>query len=148
MRDLEGILSTEDITPQQKSEARVARGALYRDFERLDEARDDLEVVLASEELFPGTSAIALVELGELAGLEQDADRAREYLDAASTSVDVYDSTLVEALIVRARLLEDEGDVAGAESIWQSVLTNPTATTRQSSIATNRGAVCPSPASQ
>ena len=144
LRDLEDILSTEDITPQQKAEARVERGALLRDLGRFDDARDDLEAVLSTDELFLGTSANALVELGELARLERDGDRAREYLDAASRSIDAYDSTLVEALIVRARLLADEGDAAGGEGIWQSVLTNPGATARQMSIAANRGAADPS----
>lgn len=139
LRDLECILSIEDISPQQKSEARVARGALYRDFGFLDLARDDFEAVLASIEVFPGTFADALVEMGELARLERDAGRAREYLDAASTCMDVEDSTLVEVLIVRARLFADEADTASAESVWQSVLTNPNATIRQRLIAANRG---------
>lgn len=148
LRDLEVILTTEDITPQQNAEARVERGALLRDLGHFDEARDDLEAVLSTEELFPGTSANALVDLGELARLERDGDRAREYLDAASRSIDAFESTLVEALIVRARLLADEGDAAGAEGIWQSVLTNPNASARQMSLAANRGASCPSPGEQ
>ena len=126
----------------------MERGALYRDLGHLDEARDDFEAVLDSDELFPGTSASALVELGELARLEQDLGGARQYLDVALTSVEVDDYTVVEALIVHARLLADMGDAAGAESIWQSVLTNPSATTRQRFIAANRGAARPSPASR
>jgi hypothetical protein len=148
LRDLASILSTQDISPQQKSEARVTRGAVYRDLGRLAEARDDLEAVLAIEELFPGTAADALVELGELARLERDADPARKYLDAVTASIDVDDSTLVEALIVRARLLVDAGNTAGAENIWQSVLTNPSASARQRSIAANRGAASRLPAPQ
>lgn len=135
LRDLEAIMGTADITSQQKAEAHVERGALLRDLGRFDEARDDLEAVLSTDELFPGTFANALVELGELARLEHDTDRAREYLDAASRSIDACDATLVEALIVRARLFEDNGDAAGAESIWQSILTNPSASARQRSIA-------------
>ena len=144
LRDIEGILSTEDISPEQKSEARMTRAALLKDLGRLVEARNDLEAVLASEELFPGAAPSALVELGELARLEHKADRARQYLEMASVSSDIDASTLVEALIVHARLLTDEGDAGGAESIWQSVLTNPNASVRQKSIAASRGAASPS----
>ena len=144
MRDLERILGIEDIAPEQKAEARLTRGVLLRDLGRLVDARVDLEAALAAEEVFPGTSASALVELGELARLQRDAPRAREYLDRASASSDVDDATLVETLIVGGRLCLDEGNVAGAESFWQSVLTNPSATARQRSIAANRGATSPS----
>lgn len=140
LRDIEGILSTEDISPEQKSEARMTRAALLKDLGRLVEARNDLEAVLASEELFPGAAPSALVELGELTRLEHEADRARQYLEMASVSSDIDASTLVEALIVHARLLTDEGDAVGAESIWQSILTNPNASVRQKSIAASRGA--------
>lgn len=140
MRDIEGILSTEDISPEQKSEARMTRAALLKDLGRLVEVRNDLEAVLASEELFPGAAPSALVELGELTRLEHEADRARQYLEMASVSSDIDASTLVEALIVHARLLTDEGDAVGAESIWQSILTNPNASVRQKSIAASRGA--------
>ncbi len=137
--DLDTILATNDISTQQKAEALVTRGALLRDLRRFDDARQDLDSVLATDELFPGTSAEALVELGELARLERDSERANEYLDAASASVDARDYTLVEALIVRARLLGDVGNTADAESVWQSVLANPSATPRQMLIASNRG---------
>ena len=105
------------------------------DLGRFGEARADLEAVLASAELFPGTSADALVELGELARRERDPARAIDYLDAAARSLDVEDYTLVEALIVRAKLRADEGDEAGANNIWQSVLSSPDATARQRSLA-------------
>jgi Flp pilus assembly protein TadD len=118
----------------------MARGAFLKDLGRLVEARNDLEAVLASEELFPGSAPSALVELGELARLEHDAKRARQYIEMASVSSDIDAPTLVETLIVYARLLTDEGDAVGAESIWQSVLTNPNASVRQKSIAANRGA--------
>jgi tetratricopeptide (TPR) repeat protein len=144
VRDLERILGIEDIAPEQKAEARLTRGVLLRDLGRLVDARVDLEAALSAEEVFPGTAASALVELGELARLERDASRAREYLDRASASSDVDDATLVETLIVGGRLCMDEGNVAGAESFWQSVLTNPSATARQRSIAANRGATSPS----
>lgn len=131
LSDLDAILRTEDITAQQKSQARVARGVVYRELRQFCEARNDLETVLDSEELFPGTIAEALVELGELARREGDPDRARAYLDDAATSSDARDSTLVEALIVRAKILTDAGDAIGAKGIWQSLLSNPSATERQ-----------------
>jgi hypothetical protein len=115
-----------------------------RDLGRFDDARNDLVTVLSGDELFPGTSADALVGLAELARLEGDADRARDYLHEAWTSVDVYETTLVEILIVHARLLGDEGDATGAEGFWQSVLTYPSATERQRTIAASRGSASPS----
>ena len=148
MRDLESILNTEDIAPEQKAEALVARGAIFRDLGRLGDARADLEAVVATEELFPGTSASALVGLADLARREQEATRARTYLDMALRSSDADDSTLVEALIVSGRLLIKEGDTAAAEGIWQSILANQNATTRQKSIAANRGGDFPSAALQ
>lgn len=140
LRDLETILNTDDIAVEQKAEALLERGVLRRRLGWIAEARNDLELVLATDEVFPGTYADALVELGELARLEPDADRAREYIEAAARATDVRDATLVEALIVRARLLTDENDRAGAESLWQSILASPSATARQRSIAASRGA--------
>ena len=99
--------------------------------------------MLATEELFPGTGPAALVELAELARRERDPARAREYLDAASKSVDIDDSTIVKSLIVRGRLLTDEGNTADAESVWQSILTHPSASGRHRQIAANRGAAVP-----
>jgi tetratricopeptide (TPR) repeat protein len=145
LHDLESILSTDDITPQQKAEARVSKGALLRDLERFEEAREDLEAVLATDEVFRGTHSEALVELGELERLQGDMDRARSYLDAASMSSNVRRQTLIEALIVRARVFLAEGDSAGAENIWQSILANPSATARQKSIAASRGLATTSP---
>lgn len=140
LRDIEDILSTEDISPEQKGEARLTRAEFLRDLGHLVEAREDLEAVVNSEALFPSTAPAALVELSELARLEHDLDRAREYIEMAMESSDIDDSTLVEALIVNARLLTDAGDAVSAESIWQSILTNPNASGRQKSIAANRGA--------
>jgi tetratricopeptide (TPR) repeat protein len=147
LRDLGSILSTDDIAVEQKAEALLTRGALYKDLGRLLEARHDLEMALAADDLFPGTSASTLVELAEVSRLERDPKRALEYLNMASGSIDVEPSTLVEALIVRARLLADDGDEAGAHSVWQGILANPNASVRQKEVAAARGATSVPPVS-
>lgn len=147
LRDLDSIIRTDDIGPEQKAEALVTRGALFMELGHLVEARNDFDMALAADQQFPGTSAGALVELAELSRLERDAARAFAYLDMASASMDIEPPTLVEVLIVRARLLVDDGDVAGAESVWQSILANPTATVRQKEIA-GRGKSSTAPASK
>lgn len=147
LADLGSILCTDDIAAEQKAEALVARGALFRDLGCLVEARHDCEMALSAEELFPGTSASALVELAEVTRLERDADRALAYLDMAEESSHIKPPTLVDALIVRARLLSDDGHKADADSVWQSILANPTATAEQRELAASRGASFTAPAS-
>ncbi len=139
LSDLGVILSTDDIAAEQKAEALVTRAAFFRDLGRLVEARRDFDMALAAEELFPGTSAAALVELAEVSRLEQDADRALAYLEMAEQSSDIAPQTLIDGLIVRARLLTDDGDEAGANGVWQSILASPTATPRQREVAASRG---------
>ncbi len=139
LEDLEQIQRTADIAPEQKAEARLTRGIVLKGLGRLIEARADLESVLTAEALFSGTSASALVELGDLALSEGNPSRAQEYLDMISESEEVEGGTLVDTLILTARLLTQRGDVSSAETIWQSVLTNPEGNERQKSIAANRG---------
>jgi tetratricopeptide (TPR) repeat protein len=138
LSDLTTIQAVDDISPEQKSEAQFQRGILYKDLGRVSEAREDLEAVCSTDELFSGVFARSVVQLGDLARLSGDSPSAREYLDVATNSEDVDEDTLVEALIVWARVLTDQGDLADAENIWQSVLGNPAATPRQRMIALSR----------
>jgi tetratricopeptide (TPR) repeat protein len=140
LRDLVAILEAADISPHQKGEARVVRAELYRELGRLNEAGQDLEDVIASDELFPGTCAEAFVELAELARVEGRPEKASIYLAEARRLPDIGGDTLVDALIVHARLLSDQGEVEESERVWLSVLANSNATSRQISLAENRGA--------
>jgi hypothetical protein len=47
---------------EQKSEAQFQRGMLYKDLDRLAEAREDLEAVCSTDELFSGVFARAFVD--------------------------------------------------------------------------------------
>jgi tetratricopeptide (TPR) repeat protein len=139
VRDLESILKTEDIAPEQKSEALVTRGNIFADLGRWEDAKADLEAVVASEELFPGTRAKALCGLADVARREQDPAHAREYVDMALRCGDADDNSLIDLLIVSGRLSSTEGDTSVADDIWESILSNENATPRQKTIAANRG---------
>ncbi len=133
--DLTAILQVADIAPEQKSEARLHRGALYKTLGRLREAREDLETVCAANGLFPGTQADVLVELADVLRIEEDFSATRECLDVATHLEDCGDRTAVDALIVWARALADQGLTSQSESIWRSVLDNPSSTAAQRDMA-------------
>jgi tetratricopeptide (TPR) repeat protein len=136
--DLGRILETWDITPHQKTEARLERSVMLRHLKRWDEARADLEAVIGSPCLFRGTRAMALVELAETSRRMGDHAQADSFLSKAVDDPDAGEETLIDALIVSALVLEDSGNMDGASEMLRKVLAAPSSSRDQVRTAQRR----------